>query len=236
MSKLILLLNQISSGQNKIGYFFSSSLLLHEERCTLSDVIDHLFPQDPVLCNGDDSFQWGVNEIQIYPHSFQPWWSRPATPQISLRLYVLWATRTPPRIRHICDQKTIYGCQNLPASGQRDPGEREAPSLNDYGQRLRTGSSLDFHVGDEIRPPDVAYTPKTFLAKGSNSPFFALRQCPCFRSIKKHWNQVCVVQSECCPEGYISGLPDIFLQAAEHATNHLPSSSDLQTVAEGFMG
>ena len=108
-------------------------------------------------------------------------------------------------------------------------------SLNDCGQRLCTASSLNFHVGDEIRPPDVVDMPKTFPAKGISFPFFALHHCPCLRSVKKHWNQVWVVQSEFCDEGY-TGLPDIFLQAAEHATRKIHSSLDRQTVAAGLVG
>ena len=81
-----------------------------------------------------------------------------------------------------------------PSSIQATWPRRETPSLNDCGQRLRTASSLNFHVGDEIRPPDVAYMPKTFPARGINFPFFTLRHCPCLRSVNKHWNQVWVVQ------------------------------------------
>ena len=71
---------------------------------------------------------------------------------------------------------------------------RETPSLNDCGQRLRTASSLNFHVGDEIRPPDVADMPKTFPARCVNFPVFTLRHCLCLWSVNKHWNQVWVVQ------------------------------------------
>ena len=76
---------------------------------------------------------------------------------------------------------------------------------------------------------------RKFPAKSINFPFFTLRHGPCLRSVNKHWNQVWVVQPEFCPKGY-TGLPDISLQAAEHATSRLHSSLDLQTVAAGLAG
>ena len=130
--------------------------------------------------------------------------------------------------------RRLYGCRNLQASRQRDPGERRLLWMTvDSGcAPLLLWISMLVMKSDHRT---LQICRRKFPAKGINFPFFTLRHCPCLRSVNKHWNQVWVVQSEFCPKGY-TGLPDISLQAAEHATSRLHSSLDLQTVAAGLAG
>ena len=140
----------------------------------MSNEVNQLFPHAPVLSNDDGSY------LLCWHHS-QPWES-------------LSALGMPPIIYHICNQETA-GVWIFSHPGNMTQ-EREMPSLNDCGHKQSTGSSLDFHVGDEIRPPVVTDTSEAFPAKGIDSLIFLLRQCIGSWSIEKYWSHLSVLQSD----------------------------------------
>ena len=114
VSILIGLLNQFSSGQNNIEYlfFFFSSLLMHRERCTVSNVTNLSVSTRP------SPLQWRW----LLPVRC-PW--DPDLPSQFSAMAILAghadASNHPAHLR-----PGDYGCQNLQAYRQRDPGKRDA--------------------------------------------------------------------------------------------------------------
>ena len=155
-----------------------------------SGAVNHLSPRDPIISDGDDPFQWGVQGIHICAHTsmrisaslaqaanqLAPACESWNSPGIYCTWHYIIAPFTPKVTRgastRLYKRHVVYAMAMWHRKEHRREREREVFSEWTLLQRQRqsASSSLDFQVGDEIRPvPDVADTPDAFRVKGINS-------------------------------------------------------------------
>ena len=127
-----------------------------------------------------------------------------------------------------------YGCRNLQVSRQRDPGERRslwmtvdsgcAPLLLWISMLVMKSDHRTLQICRRHFQPKVSiFLSLLFATAHVSEPQ---------RSTGTKYGSY---SQSFCLKGY-TGLPDISLQAAEHATTKLHSSLNLQTFAAGLAG